>query len=1294
MDARRVLTRIGLLLGATGLLVWGADQGRAQIPAPDISMPNYANSPLLRKFVDSLPGLTDTYKNNLQQYIPVANADKNKYPGSDYYEIGVTDHREQMHSDLPGSVPGTGTKIRGYYQINEGKAADGTVLPTDHAARYLGPLIIATKGTPVRIKLVNQLDSLPAGTPPPTTGPRPGDLVIPVDTTDMGAGMGPLDMPGMPGMRENFTQNRATLHLHGGFVPWISDGTPHQWTVPADESTSYKKGVSAQDVPDMIPAGSQPGELTFFYPNQQSGRLMFYHDHSWGITRLNVYAGEAAGYLVTDPVERALTDGTVAGLPAMDDIPLIIQDKTFVPSAAQLAATDPMWQVGQTNYGWGGEGDLWFPNVYTPNQDPYGVNPNTGLDGMNPVGRWDYGPWIWPPALAAFPLPWPSHVMEAFMDTPVVNGTAYPYVVVEPKAYRLRILNAGNDRGLNLQLYCAKSQAPMWNADGTLNDANAGEVPMVPANGLTYAGPYGPYTVEFDGRDGGVPHPGAAGPAMIQIGSEGGILPQAVVQNAPPVPISWDRNPKSMTVGNVDGGNLMLGPAERADIVVDFSQYAGQTLILYNDGPAAWPAPDPRYDYYTGNPDLTFNGGAPPTQPGYGPNTRTVMQIRVKAADPVNGTGVSSISILDGGVGYSAPVVSITGGGGAGATADATPVNGVITSITVTDPGAGYTSAPTVTITDTAPGVGSGATAMAKLTPGTAYNGQALIDALPAAYGQTQEKPLVPAAAYGTAFGTTYPNKYARIFDGALSFTSPQTGQNVTVPFQTKAIAEEFEPLYGRMNALLGTEWWTINNQGQQTNGFAYIDPSTEEVPEGQVQIWKIVHNGVDTHAIHFHLVNVQVINRTDWAGVVKPPDPNELGWKETIRMNPLEDCFVAVKPVRPALPADWAPLPDNVRPLDPTSPLGSTTGFTQPFPSLTNPNGVTTVNRMQNFGWEYVWHCHLLGHEEMDMMRPVALQIPHDTPAAPTLLTATLAGTPLLPLSPLQGPPPKVNLTWLDNSTTEYGFRIERATVVGGVIGAYAAVGTANPWPGTGGTVSFTDTTVAAATTYAYRVVAFVVNPTGNPDSPSNVLQVTTPTAPAAPSSLKLTPSKLSVNPPTVTVSWKDNANNEVGFVIERGLVVAGTPTTYAPIAAVAANVTTFVDKTVAPKTTYAYRVRAFNQGAYSAYTGVQTVTTAGQLPAAPTGLTVGSPTTTTLTVSWTPGAGGGPVQGYTLQRSTRQTTGYDTIATLPGGTTSYTDGTVTPLKPNTTYWYQVRAFNVDGNSGWSNRASGTTLP
>ena len=57
---------------------------------------------------------------------------------------------------------------------------------------------------------------------------------------------------------------------------------------------------------------------------------MFYHDHAWGITRLNVYAGEAAGYLITDDTEKALVASGTIPAPT-DAIPLVVQDRTFVP---------------------------------------------------------------------------------------------------------------------------------------------------------------------------------------------------------------------------------------------------------------------------------------------------------------------------------------------------------------------------------------------------------------------------------------------------------------------------------------------------------------------------------------------------------------------------------------------------------------------------------------------------------------------------------------------------------------------------------------------------------------------------------------------------------------------------------------------------------------------------------------------------------------------------------------------------------------------------------------------------
>ena len=160
---------------------------------------------------------------------------------------------------------------------------------------------MAQRDRPVRVKFTNHCTAT-------------GNLFLPVDPTLNGAGEGPLGPTG-----GYYTQNRTSIHNHGAFTPWISDGTPHQWFTPAGETGNYLKGVSFQNVPDMwfdaggntVAAGTPgatndpgSGKQTLYYTNQQSGRLMFYHDHAVGITRLNVYAGMAAGYLIHDPVEE------------------------------------------------------------------------------------------------------------------------------------------------------------------------------------------------------------------------------------------------------------------------------------------------------------------------------------------------------------------------------------------------------------------------------------------------------------------------------------------------------------------------------------------------------------------------------------------------------------------------------------------------------------------------------------------------------------------------------------------------------------------------------------------------------------------------------------------------------------------------------------------------------------------------------------------------------------------------------------------------------------------------------
>ena len=165
----------------------------------------------------------------------------------------------------------------------------------------------------------------------------------------------------------------------------------------------------------------------------------------------------------------------------------------------------------------------------------------------------------------------------------------------------------------------------------------------------------------------------------------------------------------------------------------------------------------------------------------------------------------------------------------------------------------------------------------------------------------------------------------------------------------------------------------------------------------------------MDSHAVHFHLFHVQIVNRVGWDGAIRPPELNELGWKDTVRMNPLEDIVVALRPkVMTNLPFK---VPNSHRLLDGYQAQGGVNDFFNLDPQTGNAS--TVSNQNMNFGWEYVWHCHILGHEENDMMRAIAVAQP---PEAPTNVTA--AGT-----SP-------VNVVWTDNSVISNWVTIERDIV------------------------------------------------------------------------------------------------------------------------------------------------------------------------------------------------------------------------------------------------------------------------
>jgi len=446
--------------------------------------------------------------------------------------------------------------------------------------------------------------------------------------------------------------------------------------------------------------------------------------------------------------------------------------------------------------------------------------------------------------------------------------------------------------------------------------------------------------------------------------------------------------------------------------------------------------------------------------------------------------------------------------------------------------------------------------------------------------------------AYNAAFSAVYPDwGIVRIFDKQLNFKTVD-GTAVTLPLEAKAIQDEmgesFDPVWGRMSGKLGLELPNTIAGAQNFMLYGYEAPPTELVDSSVsgtqigslgdgTQIWKITQNGVDTHPIHFHLFEVQLLNRVAWDGKIVLPEPNELGWKDTVKVNPLEDTVVALRPVIPEVPFD---LPNSVRMLDPTMPEGAILmgNIFDPLGNPVNP----VVNKLVNFGSEYMWHCHILSHEEMDMMRPIAVVT---KPKAPTTAAAALAIK-------------AVQVTWADNSLNETGFVIERATDAAFTAGLTSFVVGEN-------VTSYTDTSVANSQTYYYRVFArnvvgdvtdyTAVNPqaVGFPvhTAVSDVSNSPTLTTPAIwpPSNLTGTGTR-NGNNARVTLDWVDNSDNETGFTIQRA--TNATFTAGVSNATVKANVTTYRTGNLPRNTTFYFRVRA-NNGTPSAWSNVIAVTT-----------------------------------------------------------------------------------------------------
>jgi spore coat protein A, manganese oxidase len=321
-------------------------------------------------------------------------------------------------------------------------------------------------------------------------------------------------------------------HLHGGHSTEESDGYAEAWYLPAARNipAGYARAGSfyqrfRAEAQRRLGQAWMPGSALFEYDNDQRAATMWYHDHTLGMTRANVYAGPAGFYLLRGGPADAV-GGTLPGpAPALGDppgtryyeIPIAIQDRSF-----------------------NSDGSLFYPDsrAFFEGLDPAQLQipfiPDQACDGASDIS--------------------PIFNPEFFGNTMVVNGKTWPFLEVERRRYRFRFLNGCNSRFLALK---------------------------------------------FE-------HPAAD---VWQIGTEGGFLPAPVrindldVQGAGPV--------------------ILLGPAERADVIVDFSNVpAGTAFRLLNRAP-----------------DEPF-GGFPPDDPediaADPATTGQVMQFRVVAATSVD----------------------------------------------------------------------------------------------------------------------------------------------------------------------------------------------------------------------------------------------------------------------------------------------------------------------------------------------------------------------------------------------------------------------------------------------------------------------------------------------------------------------------------------------------------------------------------------------------------------------------------------------------------------------------------
>jgi FtsP/CotA-like multicopper oxidase with cupredoxin domain len=344
------------------------------------------------------------------------------------------------------------------------------------------------------------------------------------------------------------------IHVHGAHVGPGSDGYPEAWWLPnagnidctnvegypvtediSDDFACNGTFFESDDGPDTLNALGQ-GYAIDNYPNDQPTAPLWYHDHALGMTRLNVYAAGAGFYLI-----RTATDGET-GLDSgvlPEPAPTLGQDPNG-DAAVRAAIREIPIAIQPKSFN--ADGSQFYPAArafFEGLGDGQTFADNTDVNiPFLPQYTSDIAP-VWNP--------------EAFFNTMVVNGNTWPVLEVAPERYRLRFVNASDSRFLNLSL-----------RKGSVN-SNA-EIPF------------------------------------YVIGSEQGLLPKVVrVETGFATPLPGDgrdgcpgksgKNSKNCVArvpGTFAEQALLMGPAERPDVIVDFSKLQdGDEIIMVNTAPDA-----------------------------------------------------------------------------------------------------------------------------------------------------------------------------------------------------------------------------------------------------------------------------------------------------------------------------------------------------------------------------------------------------------------------------------------------------------------------------------------------------------------------------------------------------------------------------------------------------------------------------------------------------------------------------------------------------------------------------------